>query len=135
MFLKILNVSIIGIIIGTIVACSVQIFLFLIDFFSSFFKDENLIFESQNLLNFINLNFFVFIIIIPTLIGFLVGKLRNFAQGKRWHGPPDVILSVHTKNNPLDIKTGFLQYFLFQLVVQLDSMVHWYILVLQLELI
>lgn len=111
MFLKILNVSIIGIIIGTIVACSVQIFLFLIGFFSSFFKDENLIFESQNLLDFINLNFFVFIIIIPTLIGFLVGKLRNFAQGKRWHGPPDVILSVHTKNNPLDIKTGFLTSF------------------------
>ena len=111
MFLKIFNVSIIGIIIGTIVACSVQIFLYLIEFFGNYFKNTELVFYSQNPQSYINFNFLIFIIIIPTLIGYIVGRIRDFAEGKRWHGPPDVILSVHTRNNPLDIKTGFLTSF------------------------
>ena len=34
--------------------------------------------------------------------------IRNFNQGKRWHGPPDVILAVHKEDEELNIKSGFL---------------------------
>ena len=32
----------------------------------------------------------------------------NLNKDKRWHGPPDVILSVHQDDQKLDIKSGFL---------------------------
>ena len=41
-------------------------------------------------------------------MGLVVGVIRNLNKDKRWHGPPDVILSVHQDDQKLDIKSGFL---------------------------
>ena len=42
------------------------------------------------------------------MVGLIVGIIRNFTEGKRWHGPPDVILSVHKDDEELNVKSGFL---------------------------
>ena len=49
-----------------------------------------------------------FFLIVPFLVGLIVGVIRNLNQGKRWHGPPDVILAVHKEDEELNIKSGFL---------------------------
>ena len=107
MFLSILSTLFLGSIIGSIVSLSVYCFLYLISKFTFFFRNESFLsyFSDQPFI------FFCIIILVPTIIGFLVGYLRSFTKDKRWHGPPDVILSTHTEQNPLSIKTGFLTSF------------------------
>lgn len=111
MFLKIFYIILLGTLIGSITSCSVQLFLYLVNFLSLQFRDLNLNYSSLNELNFPQIKFIFYIIFVPTIVGFLIGRIRNLTDGKRWHGPPDVILSAHTKNSPLNIKTGFLTSF------------------------
>ena len=111
MFIKIFSVIFLGTLIGTVVSLSVQLFLFLVNFLSKVAINSEYNFKNfSEILNF-PVQFLFFIIIIPGSIGYLVGKIRSFTKEQRWHGPPDVILAVHTKNNPLNIKTGFLTSF------------------------
>ena len=109
MFVSILSTLFLGSLIGSVVSFSVYFFLLLIKKFDYFIKNIN----SETFFNgeSNSLIFLLFVIVVPSLIGLVVGYLRTFTKGKRWHGPPDVILSTHTEHNPLNIKTGFLTSF------------------------
>ena len=111
MFFSILSTLLLGTIIGSIVSVSVYGFLALIELFSSIL--DNLNENNSPIEGFINnpIKSFTLYIIVPSSIGLLVGYLRSFTNDKRWHGPPDVILSAHSRNNPLNIKAGFLTSF------------------------
>tara|TARA_X000000950_G_scaffold285145_1_gene390146 strand:+ start:5219 stop:6928 length:1710 start_codon:yes stop_codon:yes gene_type:complete len=109
MFRKLTAVVLTGLTVGTVVSCLVQIFLKSVDFLSIIFKRdfESLLVISKSQ-NYDIINIIVYFILIPTVIGLIVGFIRTFNKDKRWHGPPDVILSVHQEKNELNIKSGFL---------------------------
>ena len=96
MFRKLTAVVLTGLTVGTVVSCLVQIFLKSVDFLSIIFKRdfESLLAISKSQ-NYDIINIIVYFILIPTVIGLIVGFIRTFNKDKRWHGPPDVILSVH----------------------------------------
>ena len=110
MFLKTLNitfhVSLTGIVIGAIVSlCSIGFVFgvqsaadFRVNFDSCIFSIGGLCFTVSPLL---------FLILTATLI-IIVKKYLNIS---RYHGPADVILSAHSNDAELDIKTGFLSTF------------------------
>ena len=109
MFLSILSTLVLGTIIGGIVSISVFGFLALIDFFSSSISS----FFSYSIDDTVEFSFFkIFLyLLVPCLLGLFVGFLRSLTNDQRWHGPPDVILSAHSRTNPLNIKAGFLTSF------------------------
>ena len=111
MFLSILSTLILGTLIGSIVSVSVYGFLTLIDIFSLFLRNFQT--SEFSLSYFLNnpLKIFFIYLLVPSSIGLFVGYLRSLTNDKRWHGPPDVILSAHSSNNPLNIKAGFLTSF------------------------
>ena len=110
MFFKTINitaqVSIIGIVIGTVVSlCSVgfvfgvqKISTFRVAFDSCLFSVNTFCFSVSPL----------FFLLLAATIIIMVKKYLNIA---RYHGPADVILSAHSKNVELEIKTGFLSTF------------------------
>ena len=110
MFLSILSTLILGTIIGSIVSISVFGFLTLIDFFSQNIEILFNYLTSEKSQEFSFFKVFLYLLI-PSIIGFFVGYMRSLTNDQRWHGPPDVILSAHSKQNPLNIKAGFLTSF------------------------
>ena len=84
----------------------VQFFLYSVDFLATLFRKnyDEINFEDD----YSYFRFFIYFFAIPIFIGVLVGLIRNLNKDKRWHGPPDVILSVHQDNKELNIKSGFL---------------------------
>ena len=101
MIKKIISVVITGLIVGTTVALLVQFFLYSIEFLTDIFrKNFNEISSTLQLI--------LYFLIIPLCVGLFVGLIRKFNEGMRWHGPPDVILSVHQDKQKLNIKSGFL---------------------------
>ncbi len=109
MFKKLAAVVLTGLTVGTVVSGLVQIFLYLVDVLSNLFRTNSYI-TKGNLLNdeIVISNVVLYSIIIPSIIGLLVGFIRLLNKDKRWHGPPDVILSVHEEKSELNIKSGFL---------------------------
>ena len=109
MFRKLTAVILTGLTVGTVVSCLVQIFLKSVDFLSVIFKrDFETLLATSKSQNHDIFNTVIYFILLPTLIGLIVGFIRTFNKDKRWHGPPDVILSVHQEKNELNIKSGFL---------------------------
>ena len=102
----------------------VQLFLYLVNTLSNLFRQD---FED---LNHSDSNYFIivifFFILVPFIIGLVVGIIRNFNKDKRWHGPPDVILSVHQDRQQLNIKSGFLTSFASVLSISVGSSVGQY---------
>ena len=102
------QVSITGIVIGTIVSlCSIGFVFgvqnasnFRTSFGSCFFDIGSLCFSVAPL---------IFLFITATVI-IIVKKYLNIA---RYHGPADVILSAHSNGTDLDVKTGFLSCLLY----------------------
>ena len=111
MFLSIIITLFLGSIIGIITSLSVYGFISLVKFLTNVFRHPDRNFESIASLFTNTGEFLFFIILIPCAIGLLVGILREYALGDRWHGPPDVILATHSEKKPLDIKSGFLSSF------------------------
>lgn len=111
MFLKVINILFLGSVIGSITSLSVQAFLYSIKFLTQAFDSSNLTFQSFSNIFSHPISFFFYIILVPILVGLIIGLIREYTEGKRWHGPPDVILSVHQTKKPLDIKSGFLTSF------------------------
>ena len=97
MFKKLITVILTGMTVGTIVLGLVQIFLYSVDVLSNLFRANQLtlteILMSKIFLS-LNSNLFV---LIPSAVGLLVGFIRLLNKDKRWHGPPDVILSNFMK--------------------------------------
>ena len=106
MIKRITSVIITGLFVGTLVALLVQFFLYSADFLTTLFRKnyDEINFEDD----YSYFRFFIYFFAIPIFIGVLVGLIRNLNKDKRWHGPPDVILSVHQDNKELNIKSGFL---------------------------
>ena len=106
MIKRITSVIITGLFVGTLVALLVQFFLYSVDFLATLFRKnyDEINFEDD----YSYFRFFIYFFAIPIFIGVLVGLIRNLNKDKRWHGPPDVILSVHQDNKELNIKSGFL---------------------------
>lgn len=106
MIKRITSVIITGLFVGTLVALLVQFFLYSADFLTTLFRKnyDEINFEDD----YSYFKFFIYFVAIPIFIGVLVGLIRNLNKDKRWHGPPDVILSVHQDNKELNIKSGFL---------------------------
>ncbi len=107
---RIISVILTGLVVGSSVAILVQIFLYSIDKLSNLFRTDysNLINQDHFSINEMVIKILFFFIIVPFIIGLVVGLIRNFTKGKRWHGPPDVILSVHKDDEELNVKSGFL---------------------------
>lgn len=107
---RIISVILTGLVVGSSVAVLVQMFLFLVNYFSNLFRTDysELINQNHFSTNELVIKIIFFFLIIPFLVGLIVGIIRNFNQGKRWHGPPDVILSVHKDDEELNVKSGFL---------------------------
>ena len=124
MIKRILSVIFTGLIVGTSVSLLVQLFLYLVNALSNLFRRD---FED---LNHSDSNYFIivifFFILVPFIIGLVVGIIRNFNKDKRWHGPPDVILSVHQDRQKLNIKSGFLTSFASVLSISVGSSVGQY---------
>ena len=106
MIKRIISVIITGLFVGTLVALLVQFFLNSADFLTTHFRKnyDDINFEDD----YSYFTFFIYFFAIPVFIGVLVGIIRNLNKDKRWHGPPDVILSVHQDSKELNIKSGFL---------------------------
>ena len=111
MFISIITTLVLGSLIGVITSISVYGFISLVKILTKLFRDPERDITNIYLLFTDNWNYFFFIIIVPFLVGLLVGYLRKYAFDSRWHGPPDVILAVHSEKKPLDIKSGFLTSF------------------------
>ncbi len=107
---RIISVILTGLVVGSSVAVLVQIFLFLINYFSNLLRTDysDLLNQHHFSVNELVIKIIFFFLIVPFSVGLFVGIIRNFNQGKRWHGPPDVILSVHKDDEELNIKSGFL---------------------------
>ena len=107
---KIISVILTGLVVGSSVAVLVQIFLYSINFLSNIFRTDftDLVNQQHFSINELVIKIIFFFLIVPFLVGLLVGIIRNFTKGKRWHGPPDVILSVHKDDEELNVKSGFL---------------------------
>ena len=107
---RIISVILTGLVVGSSVAILVQIFLYLVNYFTNLFRTDfsELLNQHHFSTNELVIKIIFFFLIVPFLVGLVVGIIRNFNQGKRWHGPPDVILSVHKDEEELNIKSGFL---------------------------
>ena len=107
---RIISVILTGLVVGSSVAVLVQVFLFSINFLSNYLRTDyiELINQPHYSINELVINILFFFLIVPFLVGLFVGIIRNFNHGKRWHGPPDVILAVHKEDEELNIKSGFL---------------------------
>ncbi len=107
---RIISVILTGLVVGSSVAVLVQIFLFSVNYLSNFLRTDysELINQHHYSFNEFVIKVIFFFLVVPFCVGFLVGIIRNFNQGKRWHGPPDVILAVHKEDEELNIKSGFL---------------------------
>ena len=108
---RIVHILFIGTAIGSVTSCSVQVFLYLVEFLSELFSEKNYSYRTFSEITERPFSFLFYIILIPISVGLLVGFIRKFTDGTSWHGPPDVILSAHQSKNPLHIKTGFLTSF------------------------
>lgn len=106
MIKRITSVIITGLFVGTLIALLVQFFLFSADFLTTIFRKNYDEINFQD--DYSYFRFFIYFFAIPIFVGVLVGLIRNLNKDKRWHGPPDVILSVHQDNKELNIKSGFL---------------------------
>ncbi len=111
MFFSIITTLVIGSLIGVVTSISVFGFISLVKFLTNIFRNPENSFNGFFGLFNNTLEFLLFVILIPSLVGLLVGCLRKYALDSRWHGPPDVILAVHSEKKPLDIKSGFLTSF------------------------
>jgi len=107
---RIISVILTGLVVGSSVAVLVQVFLFLVNYLSNLLRTDftELLNQNHFSVNELVIKIIFFFLIVPFLVGLLVGVIRNFNQGKRWHGPPDVILSVHKDDEELNVKSGFL---------------------------
>ena len=110
MVVRIISVILTGLVVGSSVAVLVQVFLFLVNYLSNLLRTDytELLNQHHFSVNELVIKIIFFFLIVPFLVGLLVGVIRNFNQGKRWHGPPDVILSVHKDDEELNVKSGFL---------------------------
>lgn len=110
MVIRIISVILTGLVVGSSVSVLVQIFLFLVNYFSKLFRTDfgELLNQEHFSNNELVLKVIFFFLIIPFFVGLIVGLIRNFNKGRRWHGPPDVILSVHKDDEELNVKSGFL---------------------------
>ena len=110
MVIRIISVILTGLVVGSSVSVLVQIFLFLVNYFSKLFRTDfgELLNQQHFSNNELVLKVIFFYLIIPFFVGLIVGLIRNFNKGRRWHGPPDVILSVHKDDEELNVKSGFL---------------------------
>ena len=111
MFLSIIITLFLGSVIGIVTSISVYGFISLVKFLTNVFRNPELNFTGFDSLFTNTGSFLLFILLIPCSVGLLVGFLRKYALGSRWHGPPDVILATHSDEKPLDIKSGFLSSF------------------------
>ena len=111
MFFSIVTTLVLGSLIGVVTSVSVYGFISLVKLLTAFLRDPNRTFDSFNNLLTDTSSFLIFVITLPFLVGLIVGIIRKYASDSRWHGPPDVILAVHSEKNPLDIKSGFLTSF------------------------
>ncbi len=107
---RIISVILTGLVVGSSVAVLVQVFLFSVNKLSEIFRTDytELLNQHHFSINELVIKIIFFFLIVPFIIGLIVGIIRNFNQGKRWHGPPDVILSVHKDDEELNVKSGFL---------------------------
>ncbi len=111
MFFSIIITLFLGSVIGIITSVSVYGFITLVKFLTKVFRDPEKNIDSLNYILENPSEFLLYIILIPSSVGLLVGWLRKFSLESRWHGPPDVILATHSEKKPLDIKSGFLTSF------------------------
>ena len=107
---RIISVILTGLVVGSSVAILVQVFLFLVNYLSNLLRTDftDLLNQHHFSINELVIKIIFFFLIVPFLVGLMVGVIRNLNQGKRWHGPPDVILAVHKEDEELNIKSGFL---------------------------
>ena len=107
---RIISVILTGLVVGSSVSILVQIFLFLVNYLSDLFRTDfgDLLNQDHFSTNELVIKIIFFFLIVPFVVGLIVGIIRNFTEGKRWHGPPDVILSVHKDDEELNVKSGFL---------------------------
>ena len=105
MFISIVTTLILGSLIGVVTSVSVFGFISLVKLLTAFLRDPNRTFDSFSNLLTDPSSFLIFVIALPFLVGLIVGIIRKYASDSRWHGPPDVILAVHSEKNPLDIKS------------------------------
>ena len=100
---RIISVILTGLVVGSSVAVLVQVFLFSVNKLSEIFRTDytELLNQHHFSINELVIKIIFFFLIVPFIIGLIVGIIRNFNQGKRWHGPPDVILSVHKDDEEL----------------------------------
>ncbi len=110
MVVRIVSVILTGLVVGSSVAVLVQVFLFLVNYLSNLLRTDytELLNQHHFSVNELVIKIIFFFLIVPFLVGLVVGIIRNFNKGKRWHGPPDVILSVHKDDEELNVKSGFL---------------------------
>ena len=111
MFISIITTLFLGSVIGVITSISVYGFISLVKILTNIFRNSENSFNGFYGLFENTLEFILFVIITPFLIGLIVGIIRKYASDSRWHGPPDVILAVHSEKKLLDIKSGFLTSF------------------------
>ena len=111
MFISIITTLFLGSVIGVITSISVYGFISLVKILTNIFRNSENSFNGFYGLFENTLEFILFVIITPFLIGLIVGIIRKYTSDSRWHGPPDVILAVHSEKKPLDIKSGFLTSF------------------------
>ena len=90
---KIISVILTGLVVGSSVAVLVQIFLYSINFLSNIFRTDftDLVNQQHFSINELVIKIIFFFLILPFFVGLVVGIIRNFTKGKRWHGPQDVI--------------------------------------------
>ena len=110
MFLKTINitfqVSLTGIVIGTIVSlCSIG-FVFGVQSASNFRANID-----SCLLSIGGLCFTVSPLLFLVLAATIIMIVKKYLNISRYHGPADVILSAHSNSADLDVKTGFLSTF------------------------
>ena len=111
MFFSIIITLFLGSVIGIVTSVSVYGFITLVKFLTKVFRDPEKNIDSLNYILENPSEFLLYIILIPSSVGLLVGWLRRFSLESRWHGPPDVILATHSEKKPLHIKSGFLTSF------------------------
>jgi len=100
-----------GSLIGVVTSISVYGFIKLVKFLTNLFRNSDHSFYGIFGLFDNTFEFLFFVIATPFFVGLIVGYIRKYVMDHRWHGPPDVILAVHSEKKPLNIKAGFLTSF------------------------